>query len=268
MTRSAARRGVALILVLWLVVVLGLIAARVVGAARVTTTVAANVRARTVARYAAESGAAAVASEIEDSLAALATDPTARRAYLNRLERAPATAAAVAGADVSLGDARFRVAIVEPSARLDVNAAGVETLEALFARLAGPLVGRQAARAVQRAVGAEGVRGGGAAPVQGTAPGRALRTLDDLRRVPGVPATLAVAAAPYLTVDGDGTVNRATAAEPVRAAARGSLVDEPTRIVLVSRGWLAGHPLTHEIQAVYAVRGDRLAFVRWRERDL
>jgi hypothetical protein len=26
--------------------------------------------------------------------------------------------------------------------------------------------------------------------------------------------------------------------------------------------------LTHEIQAVYAVQGTQLAFVRWRERDL
>jgi hypothetical protein len=54
----------------------------------------------------------------------------------------------------------------------------------------------------------------------------------------------------------------------VLAAAGGELRDEPSRILIVSRGWQDGHALTHEIQAVYAVVGNELTLVRWRERDL
>ena len=42
----------------------------------------------------------------------------------------------------------------------------------------------------------------------------------------------------------------------------------PTRILLISRGWLRGHLLTHEIQAVYGVAGQRLVLQAWQERDL
>jgi hypothetical protein len=69
-------------------------------------------------------------------------------------------------------------------------------------------------------------------------------------------------------VDGDGSINRATAPEVVLAAAGGDLRDEPSRILVASRGWLDGHALTHEIQAVYAVVGGALTLVRWRERTL
>jgi hypothetical protein len=54
----------------------------------------------------------------------------------------------------------------------------------------------------------------------------------------------------------------------VLSAAGGDLREEPSRIIVVSRGWLDGHALTHEIQAVYAIEGSRLALVRWRERTL
>jgi general secretion pathway protein K len=42
----------------------------------------------------------------------------------------------------------------------------------------------------------------------------------------------------------------------------------PSRILLISRGWLRGHPLTHEIQAVYGVAGQKLVLQAWQERDL
>ena len=51
-------------------------------------------------------------------------------------------------------------------------------------------------------------------------------------------------------------------------AAGGSVQDEPSRVIVVSRGWLRGHSLTHEIQAVYAIAGNQLTLVRWTERDL
>jgi general secretion pathway protein K len=46
------------------------------------------------------------------------------------------------------------------------------------------------------------------------------------------------------------------------------LAVSPSRLLLVSRGWMAGHPLTHEIQAAYAVVGQQLRLQSWRERDL
>lgn len=42
----------------------------------------------------------------------------------------------------------------------------------------------------------------------------------------------------------------------------------PSHILLVSRGWLSGHPLIHEVQAAYEVQGQRLKLQAWRERDL
>ena len=120
-----------------------------------------------------------------------------------------------------------------------------------------------------------------------------LERLGELTRVPGVDDSLALAVAPYVTVWSDGTVNVNSAPEPVltalpavgSAAARnivqrraagevftagafGAPVSVmPTRLMLVSRGWQQGHPLTHEIQAVYAVVGPRLVLEGWEERD-
>ncbi len=257
-----ARRGAALAMTLWLIVLLAALAASVVAAARDATGAVTNVRARAVARYAAESGVVVAAHEIETTLARLAGDATARQAYLNGLE-----AASGAARPDTLGTARFQVAVVDASARIDVNQADVDVVAALFAHVGAPSEASAAADAIRTWIGAGGVQRGDLARSLAR-PRRELRTLDDLARVPGVPAPLARAAAPYLTVDGDGQINVASAAEPVRRAARGSLVREPTRLVLVSRGWSDGHPLTHEIQGVYAVSGTRLTFVRWRERDL
>ena len=257
------RRGIALVLVLWLVVALAATAGAVAASARDASRAAVNARAAAVARHAAESGVVAAVAELESRLATLG-DTLARRAYLNRLDRALA-----APGETALGDARFQVVLDDVSARLDVNAAGADALAALLARVAAPAEARGAAEAVARWTGAAGLESGDLAARlrAGRAP-RPLRSLDDLRLVPGFPERLALAAAPYLTVDGDGRVNRRTAPEPVLAAARGTLVDEPSRILVISRGWLAGHPLTHEVQAVYEVSGARLLFVRWRERTL
>jgi type II secretory pathway component PulK len=256
------RRGVALMLVLWIVVVLAGVGVAVTTAARRTTSVTVNARARAAARYAAESGVEAQLALLERRLAA-APVGASRGPLLNQLVREGEIGA---GPEV-LGEARFQVALVDASARLDLNLAGEEALATLFAQLGGADGGRTAARAVQRWLGAEGARDGA---VRGAGPTRRrlFASLDDLARVPGVPPELARAAAPVLTVDGDGRVNRVLAPPVVRAAARGELTDAPTRLLLVSRGWLVGSPLTHEIQAVYAVDGERLAFVRWRERDL
>jgi general secretion pathway protein K len=247
---SDGRRGVALILVLWLVVILGVVGTGVMRATRDTTQLASNARARVVARYAAESGIEATVAAIDDSLRLLA-DSTVRRAFLNALE-----GRARDGDSVLVGDGRFGVAIVDASARLDVNAAPAENLARLFGWFTDPMRARALADAVRRRA-----EGGGRV-------GAPFGTLEELRAIPGADERVLQLAAPYLTVDGDGTVNRAAASDTVLSAAFGELRDAPSRLVLVARGWMRGHPLTHEIQGVYAIASDRLVLVHWRERIL
>jgi type II secretory pathway component PulK len=259
------RRGFALMLVLWLIVVLGTITATVVLRTRESTAVSGNARARVVGRYAAESGVAAATAAIEAALDAL-PDTAARERYLNHLD----TALPRHG-EVPLGDATFAVALIDVSARLDVNAADERSLERFFSQFDPAAAGGTAA-AIRRYIAPDAVTG---TPGSQSNPGgsvlvaaRPLRSLDELERVRGVSAGLVRAAAPFLTVDGDGRINRQTASDTVMVAATGSMQDEPSRILVISRGWLRGHSLTHEIQAVYAIAGNQLTLVRWRERDL
>jgi general secretion pathway protein K len=245
------RRGVALILVLWIIAVLGGVAAAVTAGTRTTGDITANARARAVARYAAESGIVAAVAAVQQGLEAAGDDMPRRQALLNDVDRAIRDVA-----QFELGAASVTVVMVDVSARIDVNAAPEEALAALFARAGTQVNAADAARAVRAHIDA--------------VPGQAalFRSLEEVAAVPGVGRELIAAAAPWLTVDGDGQVNRATASPVVLGVARGSLIDEPSRVMFVARGWQRGHPLTHELQAVYAVQGNQLAFVRWRERDL
>src|SRR5207249_33212 len=132
-----------------------------------------------------------------------------------------------------------------------------------------------------------------------------IRRLAELSRVPGIDDSLALAVAPYVTVWSDGLVNINSAPEAVLAALPGLAAAAPgivarreagevfvnldpvhqpsmpgvvaavllvstvpTRLMLVSRGWQDGHPLTHEIQAVFAIVGRRLVLQSSWEREL
>lgn len=265
------RKGVALMLALWLIVILTVLGARVVSSSRSATGVASNLRARMIGRYAAESGVALAVATVRDSLGWL-VDPADRASYLNSLEPESAR-----NPQVALSDERFSIVYIDVNSRLDVNNASQPQLAKLFAYFVAPAEAMTAARLVRQWIdeGAAGRLGSGdnltarADLAYPRLPGaRPLRTLEELRRINGVPERLAIAAAPYLTVDGDGRINRASASDTVMSAAAGSLVDEPTRILIVARGWLNGHPLTHEIQAVYGIEGSSLVLVRWQERDL
>lgn len=256
-----------MMLVLWIIVILGTVCSGVVLGTRSTTAVAANYRARVVARYAAESGVTVAVAAVEGSLASLG-DTEARRIYLNRLDRA-------LGADeqMSLGDARVAIALIDVGARLDVNMASAASLARLLSFFTDAVEAERVARAIGTHIDGMGTTGTETPPVTGLHPSmleaaRPLRSLDELERIPGVPRDLAERAVAFLTVDGDGTINRAAASDTVLAAAAGELRDEPSRILVVSRGWMDGHPLTHEIQAVYALVGQELTLIRWRERDL
>lgn len=260
-----SRRGVALVLVLWVLVILGAVAAAVVDQTRTSTAAAGNARAHVVARYAAESGIEATASAIEDSLAVLA-DTVLRASFLNGLE--PRSASDT----TALGRGRFQVGIIDASARLDVNAATEEMLARFFSRFTDLARAAAAARGIRawierRSDGAVDAR------LMPDASGavraiRPLSSLEEVRRLRLLDDATWNLAAPYLTVDGDGTINRTAASSEVLSVAGGELHDEPSRLVIVSRGWEAGHPYTHEVQAVYAITGRHLVLVQWRERSL
>lgn len=247
-----SRRGVALVLVLWILVILGAIGAAVISGTRTSVSLASNARARVAARYAAESGIQATVVRIEREISSRSASE--RSEWLNALEMSYAT-----GDSTLLGPVRFAVAVIDPGARLDVNRAPAEKLATLFARFTDVARASEMARAIRSYVERgeeEGTRG----PIT-----RTLRSLQELRELSGVDSVALERAAPYLTVDGDGTVNASTASAPVMAAAFGELTTEPKRLVIVSRGWLTGHPLTHEIQAVYAISANDLVLTNWRE---
>lgn len=263
------RAGSTLVLVLWTLVVLGAISLGVTRRTRASVALAANARAQVVARYAAESGIAMAVSSLETALAA-AGDSTARMALLNNLSPPP-----FALAVTELGGARIDVAIEDVNAKLDLNFADADAVAQLLSEFGDAGAAYRAAAAIRAHIGSgvtpdspeksfpvgpsllQPAWGGGA---------RYLTSLDDLMSIPEADPQLIARAAPYLTVDGDGTTNRVAASASVLRAARGALVDMPSRLLLVSRGWLQGSTLTHEIQAVYAVQGNDLALVRWRER--
>jgi general secretion pathway protein K len=305
---SNRRRGIALVLVLWLVVVLGAVAATVIAASRGGSQVLVNARARIVARYASESGIVAGRTLLQrlagNSMPA--QQVLAMTALSNDMQELE---------QVDLGDGRFAVQLTNLNARLDLNQADPEAIVGLLSQFTS----RSAARAIGdavldwrdgddlvRAQGAEkdAYQRAGSAYVPRNAP---LTRWDEFLRIRGVTQSLADRITPYLTVNGDFRLDVNAAPEPVLAAfpaigpggarqllARrrsgpftsasealkllrtGSttagpelprLILAPSRLLLSSRGWMPGQPLTHEIQAVYALEGRQLTLISWRERD-
>jgi len=302
---------VALMLVLWLLVVLGAVAAGVAESSRGEAGVVTNLKARAAARSGAESGIAAAMSRIEHLVVAARTPQNAALVF-REIDRHFSGMR-----EVAVGDARFGVAVVDLSARIDLNHADEATLRTFVAqftdesratRIVAALEDWEDADDLTRPNGAEAAEYGraGSPYVPRNGP---LQRLDDFAHVLGVTDSLALAVAPYITVDGDKRVNINTAPEPVLASLPGigpagartliarrdggetftstAVVEDllragavpirgtlsrttvlPSRILIVSRGWRVGSPLTHEIQAVCAVGAGRLALQAWRERDL
>jgi len=280
------RRGVALLLVLWLVVILASVTIAASGAARSSGDLVTARRAGATAQAMAASGVTAAVAAINDSLSAFVADTVARDAYLNALDAGVndgATAIGRAKSD-TLVDGAFAIAIVDVAARLDVNNAG----ETSLAKFLGGFANAADARNIARRI-AEHVRGDGlatdSASIARTSRDSTLRamlgqgnlntlvrhpfeTLGDLSEIPGIDEKLLAQIVPFLTVDGEAMVNRHSAPAAVVAAAAGTLTEAPTRLLVIARGWQIGHPLTHEIQAVYDVSPNGLVLVRWRERVL
>ena len=280
--RSRGRSGVALIVVLWTVVLLASVTAIASSAARSSAQVAANRRAESTARTMAESGVVAVTEFVNDSLAAFVGDSAKIDAFLARLE--PTSSDAPPLMQDSLSDGVFAVSIVDVSARLDVNMAGADGLAKLLRTATGDAEARQLAELIDARVRGEDLPESAAfdrdaeAKASRDSLGNALlgrpsqthlrhpfQSLDELLEIRGFDEKLLARVAPLLTVDGDGRVNRRAAPPLVLAAASGSLVDRPTRLLCIARGWQRGHALTREIQAVYDLADDGLRLVRWRE---
>ena len=98
------------------------------------------------------------------------------------------------------------------------------------------------------------------APNSQSAPGERFTTFTDLRLGP--------ARAPVPSSDQDiEAIMGGAGPEPATQSARLDAVMMPSRLLVISRGWLVGHPLTHEIQAVYAIVGTSLKLQGLQERD-
>jgi type II secretory pathway component PulK len=282
-------RGMALVFVLSLLVTLGVVAAEVARSARSEAALVAGVRARSVGRYAAESGIAAAMVRIHSMLDSVGAGADQAKAFrrldstLARLETGPG------------GTSRFRVAVLNLNARLDLNRANQPTLREFLAQFTSRQRADQAIAALKK---------------------EPIRRVGELARLPGMDQTLAFDIAPYVTVWSDGLIDLNAAPEAILAAIPGigsataqslvrrreqgevfsspdpmggprdsseepdetgspspsqpfpQVVTAPTRLLLISRGWQAGHPLTHEIQAAYLILGQRLVLQAWWERDL
>ncbi len=279
------RRGVALIFVLWLLVLLGVIVAEVVSQARMESEILSSLRSRTVARYSAESGILAATVRIEellDSARSLPERITTFRELAARL--APLT-------DVDLGSGRFGVAVVDLNARIDLNRADEATLQGLFRQFTTDSHAEEVVAALKQA---PLNRLGELAYIPGIDDSLALAVApyvtvwsdgyvninsapeQVLMALPGVSTTVArnvvrrrETGEVFLTTDPvQPPSGRRTAPLAPTGGAPTLLSVMPSRILVVSRGWQDGHPLTHEIQAVYMIAGARLVLLAWQERDL
>jgi len=307
-----SRRGVALMLVLWLIVVLGAIAVGVGAVVRAESNVVVNLRARVAARYAAESGVIATKLRLQRALRAAQT-PQDRVLVFRRL-----TGAAASRREEVLGATRFQAVVVDLNARLDLNGADGPMLVAFLGQFVDARRAAALADALQDWCDADDlVRPNGAEAADYARAGspfrptnRPLENLSELTHVLGFSDSLAALLAPFVTVQSDGRVDVNAAPGPVLAAMagvgpagarvlaaereRGTIFDSPAtvwsvlhraggawgaadighlttsprRVLIVSRGWDAGHPLTHEIQAVFDVDGPVLTVRFWTERDL
>jgi len=277
------RRGVALIFVLWLLVLLGVIVTEVVSQARSEAGILSSLRSRTVARYSAESGILAATVRIEallDSARSLPDRVTTFRELGTRLATLN---------DVALGSGRFGVAVVDLNARIDLNRADEATLQGLFRQLTTDRHAEQVVASLKQAplnrlgelvhiLGIDDSLALAVAPYVtvwsdgsvniNSAPERVLAAL------PGISSAMARSAVRrretgelFMTTTGPfGPPERTPGEVAGVPAPRLSVV--PSRLLIVGRGWQDGHPLTHEIQAVYAVLGTRLVLRAWQERDL
>lgn len=278
------RRGVALIFVLCVLIVLAGIAVEVGRMARFEANIVVTLRSRTLARYAAESGVTAATAGIETMLDSLPDAPE-RAASFRRLDARLASLR-----DAEIGGARFGVAVADLNARIDLNHAEAPMLQAFFRQFTSEsraeiIVASLKAKPLERigellavpgmddklalavapyvTVWADGVININSAPepVLAALPGVGVAMAKSIvgQRESGVVFTPAASALTQASVESVG------AASPLAEAL---VTTSPNRLMIIARGWQDGAPLTHEVQAVFAVVGTRLVLQAWQEWDL
>ena len=181
-------------LAVWVVAVLGAIAAAIVSATRGSESLAINLKAEAQARRAAESGAVMGVAGVEQLLES-AHDSATRRTLLNSLE----TQSARAEEEV-LGDERFAFTYVDVNSRLDINWATEQQLTRLFEFFSSPAEATASAAAIHNRVAGGDVGNGVPGQRQShTDPLRSLGRLDaclvwalisSLKRPPFSPSTV------------------------------------------------------------------------------
>lgn len=257
---ARGRRGSALVATLATIALLASVTAITSSRARERAGVARNAEALLVARAMAESGVLAARTSIEAALRAAGDSATDRRAVF---DAATTHRPAQPWLEDTLGTGTFAVVVDNISARFDLNAADDEGLTRLLRSVApaddAARIATRIGAHIRGELAADGIR-------------RPFATLDDVdafvTQSLGATAARALGTlAALLTVDGDGRIDRLAASPLVRAAASGSLVDAPTRLLIISRGARIGHPAEREMHAVYAIEGAELRLVTWRERD-
>jgi general secretion pathway protein K len=207
-------------LVLWLIVVLGAIAATVVAAAREEVGTVTNLRARTVARYAAESGVVAARSALRQAFAEAATQEQMVLAFPRLHDEFESLG------EQPMGATRFQVALVDLSARIDLNQADQRMLQNFLRQfvdksraeaLAQSLIDYRDQDAVPYARGAEAEAYAAAGSLFRPA-NRPLQSLDEVSRILGFTDDIASEIAPFVTVRGDRRINVNSAPLPVLAS--------------------------------------------------
>jgi len=284
---------VALILVLWLLLVLGMASLQILAEVRSRVDGASLLRSRTVARYAAESGVEA-ARTLLDEMVRRAASPGEQALVFDEYQRAVA-----AWGEQGIGSGRYQVVVVDLNSRVDLNRSRTVVLQGLLAQFVSAPDAEALVRALRGSAEADEAVPSATEPdsafAEPEAATRPLRHLEELALVPGFGDSLMAAIAPYVTVKGDGRINVNTAPLPVLAAvpeigevaarslvaardrrgplasalavysalaeiSRGApssrmpgLVTTPRRVLVVSRGWEEGQVYTHEVQAVFEV---------------
>ena len=139
-----ARRGAALVVALVTIAVLASVTAIASSQARQAASVVDNRRSQATARAMAESGVLAARAHIETRLREAGADSTQRDRVFDAL-----LAGTGSVVQDTVGDGVFATAVVDVSARLDVNTAGADGLQQLLATVAPPGEARRLAEAIE-----------------------------------------------------------------------------------------------------------------------
>lgn len=284
------RRGVALMLVLWLVVVIGASVAVAVVLSRSQGNALLSYRSRLTARMAAESGIELGLAALDDAFGAAASGQD-RASALRRVRSQLGSESPHV-----LGDGRFLLEVEDLTGRIPINTADYATLVRLFGLTAGPDRAPALTAALLDWIDPDDrPRPSGAEAAQYAAlgspfrpPNRPLRRVEELARIHGMDTALAAVLENNITLSGSGLININSAPPLALAAATGMdlataeklaamrtnpfvSIQEvrsamggqggfipvsltPRSLLLVSRGWEAGRPHSLEIRVTVELR--------------